>query len=64
MKNIRISVTSTIKKSVDYYNWGILKDSIECTIRYTVYNYCCKTNSDSFILETVVDILKPQLNKI
>jgi len=64
MDNIRISVLSTIKNSVDNYNWGIIKDSINNTIRYTVYDYCCKTNSGSFILETVVDILEPQLKKI
>ena len=64
MVNIRLSVTSTIKKSIDNSNWGILKDSIDNATRYTVYHYCWKTNSDSFILENVVNILKPQLKKI
>jgi hypothetical protein len=64
MVNIRLSVTSSIKKSVDNSNWGTLMGSVDTTIRFTVWHYCWKTDSESFILETVVNILKPQLNKI
>jgi hypothetical protein len=56
MKNIRIPITSAIKRSVDNPNWGILRNSINANARSAVWSDLWKG------LESVEDICRIVIN--